>query len=419
MQNKQSIIKPGTAVADVFKDKYVLLGTLAVIASAVCAGISHSSAAFGFMWELITAWAFLTGSVLAVNMVLAKRDMSRSVFASNMRSLDPKITGYVTDISGIGSLLAALAAVSYALSQLYISNDGQDRFYVTAVSIVCGALMIGCSLGMITSRDTLFRMVFVTVSDITDTKGEELIKCVGRTSLSHELTGAVRRISLIALSVQIGMSLLFIVSSLTSVGLPFPLSGIAVIYAAIMLISMGNTKGDTVYGEEKLRLFAKGRSFGVLNTVMYVLIAIAVMYTFPFRSVYTSYTVRYEYYYTDAAPEGINVFSIPEHRLENEPLFMAMFILSAFTVIVMAFTAIAYDSKTFSQKGSAKSLVMIMSAIGLIIVYSAVYSLINSVFRMNAVMWLVSVSLACLMLGVNLIRILVVSRRSDSDTNKE
>ncbi|MBQ7991230.1 MAG: hypothetical protein IJ251_09315 [Oscillospiraceae bacterium] len=399
-----------TALADTFTDKLIITA----FAAAVCTIPLRSA----FMWEMFACALLLAGGTLAVNFALARKGVTRKMIREQTNSLDPKITGYVSDIRGIGSLMSALAAVSYALSQLYLIADEDGSVALTALSIVAGTVMIAVILCMTTSADTLYRMAFTGVSDLTGAKGNDLFKAVGKMSHSHQLTGSLRRMSLIAFSAQVGISLLFVVSSLTSVGLPFPLSGAAMIYVLLALITLGGSKAEVTYGSDKLRLFEKGRSFGVINTVMYIIISLAVMYTFPFRSVYTSYTVRYDFSYHDEAPEGIHLLSVPTHDADSAPLFMGMFVLTAMAVIVQAFISVSYDP-TFSQKGSSKSVLMIFLGMVFTGAYALVYSLFKPEYAMNAVMWLVSISLSCLILGVNLIRVLIVSGRTRAENEEE
>ncbi|MBR4224971.1 MAG: hypothetical protein IKR73_09190 [Oscillospiraceae bacterium] len=397
-----------TAITDTLSDKFIILALAAAAAS-----IPPMD---GSAPEACSTALLLTLAVLVMNIILSRKGISRAMLREHSKSLDPKVTGYISDVSGVGSLMSALAAVACALSRLYlIVDDTGGDLVLTALSIVSSTLLVGAVLGIMASADTLYRMAFISTADLTGSSGDELIKSVGKLTRSPELTGSLRRLSLISFTTQIGMSVVFVLSSLTSIGLPFPISGGAVIFVILSLITLGSGRNEVTYGDDKLRLFARGRSFGVVGTVMYITLAMLVMWSFPFRSVYTSYTIRYDYSYHDAAPEQIQIFSIPAHDADNAPLFMAIFALTAMFAVVQAFVSISYDP-TFSQKSSPKAVLMIFFGMVAMGAYSMIYALFYHEYAMNAVMWLVSISLACLMLGIYLIRILIVSRKLASQS---
>ncbi len=419
MSEKKKAVGAGVVIADTITNKYFVLSLLTLLAVLICSFIAEEDMlyeVFNDLWELLFSSVCLTASLFAVNIALVKSGVSRRTISDSLRSLDPKITGAVTDYSGIGSLMSALAAVVYALAKMYMSGSSSlysGDFVISVILIVARAVMLGCSLGLLTSRDELYQMIFLTVSRMSGSSGEELVKNVSKMSHSQKIIGAVRRNLFIDISVQTGVSVVCIISALTASVLPFPISAAGLLFPIITIVSAGVPSGDSMeLGEEKEKLGSGGYSFCIMNTVMYVVIVCLMMFSFPFRSVFTNYVAKTEFtYYEDVTP-GVKIFSVPEITAETMPLFIGIFTVTVLFIIVESLASSTYDTKTFLLKASVRGLASQGAVLMIMLGYCIVYSIIVPPSAMNAVMWLVSVSISCLMLGINLIHILVVSSKN-------
>ena len=108
----------------------------------------------------------------------------------------------------------------------------------------------------------------------------------------------------------------------------------------------------------------------------------------------------------------MKIFSVPEITAETMPLFIGIFTVTVLFIIVESLASSTYDTKTFLLKASVRGLASQGAVLMIMLGYCIVYSIIVPPSAMNAVMWLVSVSISCLMLGINLIHILVVSSKN-------
>ena len=424
MSEKKEQNSVGTVIADTITNKYFVITLLILLAVLICSFIATGdmlTAVFTDLWESLFASACISAALLSVNITLVRSGISRKTINDSLRSVDPKLTGFITDFSGIGSLLSALAAVVYALSRMYMSDSSlySGDFIISVVLIIARALMLGCSLGLLTSRDELYQMLFLTVSRMSGARGEELVKNVSKTSHSPKIMGALRRNLFIDISVQTGVSLVCMISALTASVLPFPVSAAGLLFPIITIISAGVPSGDSMEIKDEMeKLGAGGYSFCIINTVMYVVIICMMLFSFPFRSVYTNYVAKSDFAYYDEVLPTIKVFSVPEISDETMPMFIGIFTVTVLFIVVESLASSTYDTATFLLKASLRGLASQGAVLLIMLCYCILYSVIVPQSTMNAVMWLVSVSISCLMLGINLIHILVMSARNRTNNQR-
>ena len=132
------------------------------------------------------------------------------------------------------------------------------------------------------------------------------------------------------------------------------------------------------------------------------------MFSFPFRSVYTDYTPVLDYEYEDAAaPEGVEIFSIPESGDESAALFNGVFLACALMIAVISGVyALSGGFESITQV-SYELISAVVSAIA-----AAVTGLVTSAAAIDTIQYLVAMSTACLLILINLIAALVTKNKS-------
>ncbi|MBQ5331381.1 MAG: hypothetical protein J6F31_09045 [Oscillospiraceae bacterium] len=414
-------------VSQTVTDKYVLVNLFSVVLAIIgfMLGTPHPETVndvIEVFCQSVTAELILIAATAAINVSLYRKELDRTACVKGSVSFDPKITSPVRDIGGIGVLLAAVAAVLPTLSELFISGGGElfdnEYFYIYLLCSASRAVSVFSVIAAMTSPELMFSLLSVQCASLAGEKGQKALNISARVSHYPALLGAFRRSFAIHTVVGLSLSLVCLMCSLTSVNLPYKTSGLAVIYALMCILSISAPKlREPEKTDEKLALFTKKTgSFIATNMIMFLCIVFFFLYSFPFRSVYTNYVMRHDFGYHDNVSEKVPVFSVPPSDDTGLTLFTGLFVITALFVMVQFISSMLYDDSTFGTRFAGEPASLLM-AVFIIACYSVIHTMLYPAAAMSAIMWLVCISIGCLMLGISLVRILLVSRKASD--NKE
>ena len=417
-------------LAQTIVNKYVLINMISAVLSVICfmTGSTHEAtagAAVESFCQSIAAALILLAATAVLNITLYKRGLDSKTLLSNIKSIDPKVNGDVTDASAVCSIAAAVAAVSTAFSEMFIVNGGElfasNHFYVYLMCTASKCITLYCVLAGLASPEMLFPVMAVQCANISGEKGPKVMKICQRITHNERALCQFRRTITVHITTSLALSVLCVITAFTSVSLIYKTMGLAVLYALHVILSIAAVKkSEDAKTEDKLSLMSKKTtSFIVLNTVMFLFISVMVLYSFPFRSVYTDYQMKHDFAYNYEYSEKIDIFTIPPQGTEGLRLYSAMFVITALFILVQFFTAYVYDNHTFGERfqGDTANAVMAVFISG---IYYIFHTMLYSGSGLDALMWLVCISLGCLMLGAELIRIMLMSHRQTKTekTNK-
>ncbi len=360
--------------------------------------------------------------ILAAQLILAVclkgAQISGSIIKAREKAIDPSFTGVLSDVSGAGAVTAALAAVSGILSVLYTTDSSvysSGYFYIPLIQGTGQAVMLWICLSHMVSYRTMLKIFFTVLSRHTGLTGEKLLKAAERAS-SYRMTALhMRRTLSVARTAQLCICALCVIAALSASAIPFTLTGVAVICLMLTVFGAAADKASpddpaAKPHEEKTPLTTKDtRSFAVLNCICFIAVGVLFLYSFPIRSVYTDYVIQHDFDY-DSTTQDIQVFSSPGTD-RNVPLFLGFSMVMFLFTGLLELVATGYDKQTFGSRPERAAGIKAGVSVLLITAYyiAAIYFFPG--MKLDPLMWLVCISVVCLMLGINLIRALAISRQ--------
>lgn len=400
-----------TAVLGAFCNKYVALSLTSVLLSAIALLLGSDS---------ILCFADLSAAAIVGILMwlvqffsLRKLGLSRKMILDNKKSVDPRLSGSLGDLNSLGSSLGALAGISIVLSKLFILDGGafdSDNFTVPLLEALASALCTGAMISVTTSRPSLRCSMYIIMGRTSGTSGDELLKKTGRASNSPELMKRLGKMSCVRVAAAVVVSVTIVLSALSGAGSAFCCGQTAFLCMLAVGLSGSCSKGgEEKLSEEKIPLFSKkSKSICALNIIAFIFITFFFIFSFPFRSVYTDYTPKFDYQYDDEVSGDVEIFSIPQSEDESGALFNGVFLASALMISVI--------SGAFALSGGFSSVTQISAELlgaAFSVAAAAVAGFINSISALDSIQYLVAVSTACLLIFVDLIAYLVGQRRKN------
>lgn len=378
------------------------LSAVAVAGMALLFGSDNTAV----LWDAVTAALLGMAMWLVQFFWLRGYGVSRKMMLDNQKSVDPRLLGSLGDLNSLGSSMGALAGISIVLSRLFIIDiDLFDRgeILVPLLEAVACALSVGVAVSVTTSRPSLRCSLYIITGKAFGARGDEILKKTVRASSNEELMHRLRKMSCLRLIAAIAVSVVIVISALSGAGSAFSCAQTAFLsMLAVGLSGCCEKAADSKLCEEKIPLFSKkSKRMCVVNAIVIVLLSVVFIYSFPFRSVYTDYTPRYDYEYGEEISEEIEYFSVPYAADEAYGmLFNGLFLASALMIAAV--------SGSYSLKGSFSSLSQLSSEfIGSCFgIAAAVLSGFAMPYAaLDAVQILVAFAPACLLIFVNMLSV--------------
>lgn len=410
-QEKTEKLPVLTAVGGAFCSKYVVFSFIAaLLASAV---LIHDTSDLSCIADTLAAAALCLIIWIIQYMCLRRYGISRKMMLDNKKSVDPRLSGSLGDLNSLGSTLGTLAAISVILSRLFIIDGGvfdSEMIAVPLIEALASALSIGSVISLVTSRPSLRCSLYMIAGRTTGASGDELLKKTCRASNNAVLMKRLRRTACVRVAAAVAVSVTIVMTALSGAGSAFSCTQTAFLcMLAVWLSSCCPKGGEEKLTEEKIPLISrKSKGICILNSVAFVIITFFFVFSFPFRSVYTEYTPVLDYEYEEAAaPEGIEILSIPESGNESAALFNGVFLACAFMIAVI--------SGVYGLSGGFESITQVsyelLSAV-ISAAAAAVTGLVTSAAAIDTIQYLVAMSTACLLILINLIAALAMKNKS-------
>ncbi|MCI7767911.1 MAG: hypothetical protein MSJ26_08050 [Oscillospiraceae bacterium] len=406
---QKSSVSLSAALMGAVSNKYFVISLLSV----VLAGIAYFLGSEDVSCLADVSAAALLGLLLWVVQYiwLRKYGISRKMILENSASVDPRLAGSLGDLNSLGSTMGALAGISVVLSELFIINGGalnSGEVVLPIMENIAKAVCIGSMISVTTSRPSLRCSLYIITGRSTGARGSELLKKTCRASRSEGLMTRIQKMSYLRIAGAVVTALVIVMSALSGAGSAFTCAGTAFLCMLAVGLSGCCAKGkDEKLSDEKLPLFDKeGRKKCTQNCVFFMIISFLFMYTLPFRSVYTEYTLRQDYFYDDVVTERFEIFSIPAPGDESAALMNGLFITSALMIIVIS-GVYALSSGFMSVSQISSELIGAAISFGA----AACYGAINKAAALDPIQYLVAASIACLLIVLNMIAYLIEKRR--------
>lgn len=392
-------------VKRIFTDKYLIMSIAAVVmaAASVLAGADSLNTLIN---TAVTA-VILMGMYIGRSLRLAGKGVALMNRKNADKALSPRITGSMGDVSGIGSTMGALAGISVLLGQVFITDGGvfvADDFALPLLSSAAGALSTGVAVCAAASREsstqTLYLMAAHSLS--SDASGEDICRRAAMVGHYPDITRRLGGALCVRLSFAIGMAVVTAMTALSGAGAALSCSWIAVLTLLLTVITdIANMPGQSQQrtDESTALLTKRHKSFCAFNTAMFSIIAFFFLFSFPFRSVFSSYEVSHDFYYSVELTGKVDIISLPVHNDDNASLFPGFFIVTAIYLLICGlwFCLDKEDIKNgrlITGKGS------VIATAGTVIIAVGMVTVNGILFPQAAlepVMWLVCVSVGCLM----------------------
>lgn len=410
-QEKSERISVLTAVGGAFCSKYVIISFIAALLAVLV--LFHSSSDLTCFADTLAAAVLSLIIWIIQYMCLRRYGISRKMMLDNKKSVDPRLSGSLGDLNSLGSTLGTLAAISVILSKLFIIDGGvfdSETIAVPLIESLASAISAGSVISLMTSRPSLRCSLYIITGRTTGTSGDELLKKTCRASNNAVLMKRLRKTACVRVAAAVAVSVTIVMTALSGAGSAFSCTQTAFLcMLAVWLSSCCPKGGEEKLTEEKIPLISKkSKGICILNSIAFVIIAFFFVFSFPFRSVYTDYTPVLDYEYEDSvAPEGVEIFSIPESGDESAALFNGVFLACAFMIAVISGVyALSGGFESITQV-SYELISAVVSAIA-----AAVTGLVTSAAAIDTIQYLVAMSTACLLILINLIAALVTKNKS-------
>lgn len=392
-------------IIDAFRTKYAFFSLLSVIIVVLTYFLENEDMINIF--QVLAAIIIIFIAVAVRNFRLRHSGINMSVIAKNRKALDPRLMGTLDDISGVGSMLGILVGFSAALSDFFIVDGGLfalDNYLAPMAVAAAKSIIIGASVSMISSKYGMMCSLYLAV--VNSFGNDNAVKNICKVTHYPEVMKNLRAVCTARITASAALTVSIVIASFSGAGCPVTCIGAAFFCACLMILTDSLPKCKAkVHTDEKIRLWNKrNRSFCILNVLVFVLISVMLLYTFPMRAVFTDYTVKHEFVYDEEEDYSIKPFSVPEHNDDNAPLFTAYYVICMGMLIIIAGAAKSDEAESFDVMISGSEL------IGYIVCGAAAvgYAVIKGFFRpesaMTSIMWLVSLSFVCLIVAINLFR---------------
>ncbi len=336
----------------------------------------------------------------------------------NLKSLDSRLMGSISDCSGIGSMMGALSGVASVFAEAYITDGGlfsRDNFMPYILAAAAQAVSTGALTAALTSRNDICLSLYLTAARACGKNEKEIIKKSNKITRCSELMTRLRTTASIRLTAAVALTEAIVILSLSGAGSPYTCIAMASIYAAAVVITEMTPKCKNPHsGSEKNVLWTRNaRSLCAVNAVVFAVITVLFMFSFPVRSVYTEYTPVTEYYYYDAEPDSdIDPFSVPVKNEENSALYAGFYLITLLMLITTAGGANADGADFLGGYSNPCCAGAYAICFGVASAYIVVHGIYHPQSALNAQMWLVTISIGCLMLAVNIIRSLIAAKKA-------
>ena len=409
--NGESEKQSFSPLTSTFYSRYTWLSVVSVIPAAVA--VFMGSEDLGYMIDVTAAALIVIFFGITKYSLLKKREISLDMMIKNEKALDSRLMGSLGDIGGIGSTVAAVAGIAYAFINLYVRDGGvfsSGDFYIPLLNISSKAISIGTLLACITSKESISASLYIIAGRTFKASGKELIKKACRVTHSTEAMKYLRNMAVIRLTTS--LSVICIVSV---TGSPYSCIQLAVIYVLTAVLSdMTACPSGKSFTEEKLSLWdKKHKSMCAINSIMFVIIGFFFIFSFPIQSVYSNYSTVNQYDYYEEVDTTIQAFSVPDTATESAPLLTGLFLITVFMMAIVSASSLTDKDDLvggFIPFAHYKPGLIALAA-GIIV--TVICSIIYPHMALDPLQWLVALSIACLIIIINIISFVILNRRSN------
>lgn len=395
-------------------EKYIILSLAAAVVGMVAA--AGQGQGFYAYSEAAAPAVLLIGASIWSNLLLKKRGIYYSRRRGARKYADPRFMGSITDISGIGCMAAALMGIAVLFSEAYLTGGGifaGENFTMPLAAAFSKAMGLTAAFGIITSAGWSEASLYGCVCDTLGIGGEECVKKISRVGHYPGIIRRMGNVLAVRLAAVIGFSGAVLMCAAGGGSLPYSRWG-ASLLAVITLVTTEFSgsifhRGRT---EDKHRLMSRScRSFCVMGSIMFLLVSFLFLFSFPIRSVFSTYSVTHDFEYHTEVTGEIDIISLPVDNEENAALFPGFFLVSAGFVIVTAAAAGADGRDILSGISSRRAMAGVLVSLAAAAGYVFVYGIVRPAAAADGIMNLVCVSMICLMAAVYLIYLFVRRER--------
>ena len=386
--------------------RYPLLAAVAVIPAAAAFFIGSENNVCVTDTSAAALILILLGTVKYA--VLQKKGITRADIRKNEKALDSRLMGSLGDIGGIGSTLGAITGIAFAFIQIYVKDGGafsSGEFLIPLLTYTAQAICIGVMLAAMTSKDSIQCSMYIICSGVFGTSGKELIKQTSRAAHSSDAMKYLRNMAATRLTASVSVCIISIMSIVSGAGTLY--SGVQCAFiclAASVLSDLAAEKTQSGFSEEKLTLWTKKhRTICAVNIIMFVILGFLFLFSFPSQSVYCNYPLISQYDYYEEVDNTIHPFSIPDLSEEAVPIITGFMVL---TIFMMAVTSACVLTDKADLAGGAipfRKYKAAFIAAAAVIIAEAAKGLIYPEQALNSLQCLVTASLVCFMIIVNVI----------------
>lgn len=349
--------------------------------------------------------------------ILQKKGISRADIKKNEKALDSRLTGSLGDIGGIGSTLGAITGIAHAFIRIYIKDGGafsSGEFLIPLLTASAQAICIGVMLAAMTSKDSIQCSMYIICSGVFGTSGKELIKQTSRAAHSSDAMKYLRNMAATRLTASVAVCIVSIMSVVSGAGTLYSGMQCAFICLAASVISdLAAEKTNSGFSEEKLTLWTKKhRTICAVNIIMFVTIGFFFLFSFPSQSVYCNYPLISQYDYYEEVDNTVHPFSVPDLSEEAAPMITGFMMLTVFMMAVTSACTLTDKSDLAGGTIPFRKYKAAFIAAAAAIVLSAAKGLIYPEQAVNSLQCLVTASLVCFMIIVNIISGAVSMRKA-------
>lgn len=395
--------------------KYIIL-SLAAAAVGIAATAGQGQGFYAY-FEAASPAVLLILSGLWSNLLLKKRGVLFGMRKGARKSADPRVMGSMGDINGIGCMASALMGIAVLFSEAYLTNGGifsADNFMIPLSAALSKALGMTAVFGYVTSLERSEESLYICVCDTLGVRGEDCVKKIARIGHYPGIMKRMGGVTAARLAAVIGFSGAVLMCAACGASLPY--SQLEAALLAVIALAVTEFSGSIFHRgrtEDKHRLMSKSRkSFCVLGSVMFILVSFFFLFSFPIRSVFSTYEVTHDFEYHTEFTGEIDIISPPADTNDNAPLFPGFFLVSAGFAIVTAAASTAEGRDILSGISSPRALCGIIFGIAAAAADVFVSSLLRPAAALDGVMCLVSVSMVCLIAAVYL-AVLLLRRQNE------
>lgn len=414
--NGESEKQSFSPLTSTFYSRYTWLSVVSVIPAAVA--VFMGSEDLGYMIDVTAAALIVIFFGIIKYSLLKKREISLDMMIKNEKALDSRLMGSLGDIGGIGSTVAAVAGIAYAFINLYVRDGGvfsSGDFYIPLLNISSKAISIGMLLACITSKESISASLYIIAGRTFKASGKDLIKKACRVTHSTEAMKYLRNMAVIKLTTSLSVGTLSVICIVSGTGSPYSCIQLAVIYVLTVVLSdMTACPSGKSFTEEKLSLWdKKHKSMCDINSIMFVIIGFFFIFSFPIQSVYSNYSTVNQYDYYEEVDNTIRAFSVPDTATESAPLLTGLFLITVFMMTIVSASSLTNKDDLVGGFIPFAHYKTGLIAIAAGIVVTVICSIIYPHMALDPLQWLVALSIACLIIIINIISSAILNRKSN------